>query len=237
MTHPAASDTASQQLPEPAETLDRLLRDRYSCRAFRPDPVPRETIARIVEIAGRSPSWCNVQPWHLTIVGGNRLTALSERLLAHARSHAAEPDFAFPSGYSGPRQARRRECGFQLYDSVGITRENREGARLQSLENFRFFGAPHAAVLTSHRELGPYGGVDCGGFLAAFLLAARSLGVDTIPQAAVAAYPELLRDELGLGDDRQVICAISFGHADESHPANSFRTRRAALDEIVSWLD
>jgi hypothetical protein len=33
-----------------------------------------------------------------------------------------------------------------------------------------------------------------------------------------------------------VLCAISFGFADTDHPANSFRTQRADLDEFVEWL-
>ncbi|MGX1096406.1 nitroreductase [Amorphus sp. MBR-141] len=236
MTHPATADPTPDA--DAAVILDRLLRERYSCRRFRPDPVPRDIIVRMIEMAGRSASWCNVQPWHVTIVEGERLEILSARLYAHARANdPSSPDFAFPAGYSGPRQARRRECGYQLYDSVGITRGDREAARLQALENFRFFGAPHTAILTSHTELGPYGAVDCGAFIATFLLAARSLGVDAIAQAAVATYPEVLKDALGLADDRHVICAITFGHADEAHPANAFRTRRADIDEIATWRD
>lgn len=232
MTTPAAAD-----LTDEAATLDRLLRERYSCRGFRPDPVPRATIVRILELAGRAPSWCNVQPWHLSIIEGERLKGLSERLLAHVQDHPDAPDFDFPTGYTGPHQARRRECGFQLYESVGVARGDREASRRQALENFRFFGAPHVAILTSPAELGTFGAIDCGGFVTAFLLAAKSLGVDTIPQAAIAGFPDFFRSELGLGAERKLICAISFGYGDESHPANGFRTSRAAVDEIATWVD
>ena len=239
MTTPAESDAPAtrQDESEEADALEALVHRRYSCRGFRPDPVPRDIIARIVRIAGGSASWCNVQPWQLTIVGGRRLAALAERLSTHARSNAPAPDFDFPLRYTGPRQARRRECGLQLYDSVGITREDREATRRQALENFRFFGAPHAAILTSHEELGTYGAVDCGAFVSTFLLAARALGVDTIAQAAIASHPDVVREALGLGAERRVVCAISLGYADERHPANSFRTRRAEIDEIATWLD
>ena len=43
-------------MADAVETLLGLLRDRYSCRAFRPDPVPGDVISRIVEAAGRAPS-------------------------------------------------------------------------------------------------------------------------------------------------------------------------------------
>src|ERR1700681_2446416 len=45
--------------------LEELLSERYSCRAFRPDPVPRVTIERILTAAQKTASWCNSQPWRL----------------------------------------------------------------------------------------------------------------------------------------------------------------------------
>ena len=36
--------------------LEELLQERYSVRAFRPDPVPRETIAHMLTVAQRTAS-------------------------------------------------------------------------------------------------------------------------------------------------------------------------------------
>jgi nitroreductase len=105
------------------------------------------------------------------------------------------------------------------------------------LENFRFFGAPHVAIVTTDEALGVYGAVDCGAYVANFMLAARALGVATVPQAALAGYSEMVRAQLGVGDDRRVVCGISFGYADEAHPANSYRTSRAAIDEAATFID
>lgn len=46
-----------------------------------------------------------------------------------------------------------------------------------------------------------------------------------------------LRKFFGIGEDRRIVCGISFGYEDSRHPANQFRTRRAKLDEVASWLD
>ena len=67
----------------------------------------------------------------------------------------------------------------------------------------------------------------------AFTLAAQALGVSTIAQASVAAWPGLIRDHLGLPDSRTILCGISFGYEDPEHPANRFRTERAKLAEIL----
>jgi nitroreductase len=68
------------------------------------------------------------------------------------------------------------------------------------------------------------------------MLAAESLGVASIAQAALASYPDLARDHLGIESDRTVVCGISFGYEDPSHPANAFRVGRAAISESVVWV-
>ncbi|MBX3456663.1 nitroreductase family protein, partial [Ferrovibrio sp.] len=93
------------------------------------------------------------------------------------------------------------------------------------------------AVIHSEEALGPYGAVDCGGFVAGFTLAAQSLGVATIPQAAIASYAAFIRSFFGLPENRLVVCGISFGYADMDAPANGFRTQRATLDDVVAWHD
>jgi nitroreductase len=219
------------------DVLSELLQKRYSCRGFLCDRVPRSTIEKILAIAQRTASWCNAQPWQIAITSGAATIRLRERLLEHVRHARPQPDFAWPSGYHGAYQERRRECGLQLYKSLGVARGDTGAAERQRLENFRLFGAPHVAIITTDRELGIYGAVDCGAYVANFTLAARSLGVAAIAQAALAAYPEFWREHLNLSDERLVVCGISFGYEDSDHPANQFRTTRAAIAQAANWID
>jgi nitroreductase len=147
------------------------------------------------------------------------------------------PDFPFPREYRGVYLERRRESGFQLYNALGIVRGDKEGYRAQALQNFKLFGAPHVALITSEEALGVYGAVDCGGYVSNFMLAAQALGVATIPQAALAGYSDVVRRHFDLGADRRVVCGISFGFADPDHPANSYRTTRAALPDTVTFFE
>ncbi len=220
-----------------ADTLTDLLAQRYSCRAFLPDAVPRDTIERILLLAQRTASWCNAQPWQIVVASGAATDRFREALIRHALEHQAAPDFAFPREYRDAYLARRRECGFQLYESVGIARGDRAAAQRQRLENFRLFGAQHVAIVTTDAALGVYGAVDCGAYVSNFTLAARSLGVASIAQAALAAYPGFIRAHFHVPDDRLVVCAISFGYEDPVHPVNRFRTSRAALAEAVRWIE
>lgn len=215
------------------DTLNTVLDRRYSCRGFKSDPVQQDVIEAIVTTACKVPSWCNAQPWQVVVTQGAATDTFRESLKKTVQSTDPQPDFPWPEGYPGVYGERRRTCGFQLYEAVGIAKADRAGRAAQSFRNFELFDAPHVAIVHSEAELGPYGALDCGGFVSAFTLAASALGVSTIAQASVAAYPEFIRTHFGLDNTRAVLCAISFGYEDPDHPANAFRTERADLDEVL----
>jgi nitroreductase len=221
----------------PIDVLEDLLAARFSCRAFLPKPVPRATIERILAAAQKSASWCNSQPWRLEITSGVATQTFRDVMYGAASSgRPTSGDFPFPREYRGVYLERRRESGFQLYNSLGIARGDKAGYAKQSLENFNFFGAPHVAIVHTDEALGVYGAIDCGGYVTSFMLAAQALGVATVPQAALAFHSEVVRQHFGLGDDRRVVCGISFGYPDREHKANSYRTTRARLGETVRFV-
>ncbi|MBN9460944.1 MAG: nitroreductase [Burkholderiales bacterium] len=222
--------------PAAADTLESLLAARYSCRAFRGEKVDRTIIERILQMAQRTASWCNAQPWQVIVTAGPATERFRQAYLAFAASNAPATDLPFPREYRGVHLQRRRESGLQLYRSVGIERADLEGRRRQERENFRLFGAPHVAIVTTDEALGVYGAIDCGAWVSNFMLAAQSLGVASIAQGALAAHSGFVRRFFGLGEDRRVVCGVSFGYEDTAHPANGFRTSRAPLGEVVSWV-
>lgn len=219
------------------EVLAQLLAGRHSCRGFRPDPVPRDTIATILELAQRTASWCNAQPWQVHVLSAQATGRLREELMDYARAHPPQADFDFPSAYEGTYLERRRECGLQLYSATGVARGDQAASERQWLENYRLFGAPHLAIVSSHAPLGTYAAIDCGAYVHNFMIAAWSLGVASIAQAAQAAVSAFWRERLQLPADRKVVCGIAFGYEDPSHPANVFRTSRAPLAQAVRWVD
>jgi nitroreductase len=223
---------------EPIDVLEGLLKDRFSCRAFLATPVARTTIERILAAAQRTASWCNSQPWRLEITSGEATAKFRKLMYGVASSGSPNSgDFPFPREYRGVYLDRRRESGFQLYNSLGIPRGDKAAYARQALENFNFFGAPHVAIVHTDDALGVYGAIDCGGYVANFTLAAQALGVATIPQAALAFHSETVRRHFALGEDRRVVCGISFGYPDRGHKANSYRTTRAATSDAATFVE
>lgn len=233
MTQQDAGPTATGT---PIDALDTLLQQRHSCRAFRNEPVPRTTILQILSTAQRTASWCNSQPWQAHIVSGAPLQALLGDLMAHAQAGAPPaPEIDWPQ-YHGTYQQRRRECGRALYQAVGVQAGDRAASARQTQENFRAFGAPHLAIVTSAAALGTHGVMDCGAWVANFMLAATALGVASIAQAAMATWPDVLRQHLNIPAERRIVCGLSFGWEDTQHPANGFRTSLVPVDDVVQWV-
>jgi nitroreductase len=225
--------------PHELVVLSRLLAERFSCRGYRPDPVPRAVIERMLEVAQMSAS-----SWQVIVTEGEGTERFRKLLfeqaaldMAERGAPASEPDFAFPSAYRGIYKERQREVGWQLYESVGVTFGDRVASGKQALENFRLFGAPHALIVTTERDLGVYGAIDCGLYVGSILLAAQSLGLGMIPQAALAVYAPLMHEHFSIPEERKIVVGASFGYADGTHPANSFRSRRAPLADVVRWVD
>lgn len=225
----------SQEGTQEAALLGELLARRHSCRAFLPGEVPRATIEQMLELAQRTATWCNTQPWQIFLSRGENARRLKEKLRHAAGQGAADPDLPFPPEYRGEHLARRREAGFQLYAAAGIEKGDRVASRALALRNFELFGAPHCAVMAMPAYLGPYAALDCGGWIANFLLAAEAHGVAAIPQAALAQQSPVLREHFGIAQESTILCGIAFGFEDKASALNSYRTGRAALCDACTW--
>lgn len=221
--------------PTASTTLTDLLAHRHSARAFTDREVPREVVDEVLAKAQRAPSWCNTQPWQVHVLSGGARDRFSKTLGEAVLTRPQVADLGLPT-YTGVAAERRRESGYALYEALGIERSDRDARALQSFKNFEFFGAPHVLVLTTDAELGTYGAVDAGGWLTVLMLLLAEAGVGSIAQGAIAMYSDVVRDFLGLGEDRRVVCAVSFGYEDAEDPVNAFRTSRAPMGEVVHHL-
>jgi len=217
--------------------LTTALRERHSARAFQTLVPTRDSVERAVSNASTAPSSKNGQPWKLFVALGDATDRIRDRLCAcFDNGVVATPDYRYSPVEMPPEMMERaRACGFGLFAHKGIARDDKPARRENDRENFRLFGAPGVAILTLPRvaEKGTF--LDGGLFLAQFLLALRGEGYEATPMYSVAGYPDILRQEMSIPDDRLVVCAVAFGTEDPSAHVNAFRTGREPVENLISW--
>ncbi len=220
-------------------TVAQAITGRQSIRAYLDKPVPRETIARILEIAGRAPSGSNIQPWKVHVLTGAARDRLAEDLTArHAGGDEGEREYNYyPVTWREPYLARRRACGWGLYGILGLTRDDKAGMAAQHRQNFSFFGAPVGLIFTIDRDMELGSWLDTGMFIQSVMIAARGEGLETCPQAAFCQYHDAIRQHLRLGQDQIVVCGMALGFAEPAARINTFRTERERLEAFVTWVE
>ncbi len=214
------------------------IRTRRSLRAFKSTPIPRETMDRILETAGRSPSFTNTQPWEVAVVSGKKKDELSRILCRMAESDVpANPDLPSPKGWPPELERRAREHGARRFSALGIERENEQQRKEMRLLNFRFYGAPCVLFLFMDRTLTSWSIFDMGLFAQSLILAAHSLGLGSCLQAAIAGYPDAVREFLGIPKTKLLVLGISIGYPDLEAPINAYHSSRVSPKDFVRGYD
>jgi nitroreductase len=232
----SAADRALTEEPAIDPTaLAALLAGRRSIRAFGPDPLPQALLVELFAAAQHAPSWCNIQPWRVVVTAPPLTAALGDDVLAAYEAGERGPEIPFPPEYPAPYLAHRRACAGSLYQAMGIVRGDDAGRDDAWRRNYRFFGAPHVAVVSVDRRLGAYALIDVGIWLGYLLAQAEALGIATCPMASLAAYPGPLRRRLPLGEHESIALGIALGYADGAAPANRCQTPRDPIDANVMF--
>lgn len=221
------------------DVIKKAITSRQSKRAFLPTPIDRSIIDELLQIAGTAPSGSNIQPWQVHVVSGAARDRLSAALLAaHQAKRPVSREYNYyPVHWRSPYIDRRRATGWGLYGLLGIQRGDHEASARQHGRNYEFFGAPLVLIFTIDRDLEAGSWLDYGMFLQNIMIAARGFGLHSCPQAALANYPEIVKEHLGIGDDKMVVCGMSLGYEDGNAPINEYQPARISLDEFVTYHD
>lgn len=196
-------------------------------RAFKSTPVAEEVIQEVLELARLAPSNSNTQPWRIDIVSGAARDRLKQAI--HAEMQAGiKPYPVFPPGGSGLKgryKERQRECAYQYFGAVGIDKEDKVARRNLSLQNYEFFGAPHAAFLSYPQTMHRANALDIGIFLQTLMLLFVERGIASCPQGALATYPNPVKAMLPVPEENAILCGLSFGYPDTDAQINSAQAK------------
>jgi nitroreductase len=216
-----------------------VITSRHCKRAFLDRPVPREILERVLSAAAHAPSPRNTQFWQVAVLTGEARAEISRRLRRAADSgRQYEPDYSNrPTPMGELPEQRAFAWGAAYYGALGIARADEAGRQEVERRNLRFYDAPAAMVFHLPATAVPGTFLEMGFFVQNVMLGLVACGLGSCPQYSVARYGDVLRDALGLGADRLIVCTLCVGYVDESAPINTFYPQRAALEEYTQWHD
>jgi nitroreductase len=217
--------------------LDQAVRGRRSIRAFLPDPVPRDKIRKVIELAQWAPSWGNTQPWEIVVADGEKAGFLARTFPEEAmKGNPPRADIPMPIEFPEVHKNRYTGLGRELLTSLGIARDDLEGRKQHYLNMYSFFGAPAVIYLVIDGRLSvPYACLDIGSVGTTICYAAVQEGLGTIYLAASMHFPDIVRSVLEIPEDKKVVIGIAIGFPHPEAPAALFRSSRAPVDEILRF--
>ena len=222
----------------PELTVTEAIKQRRSIRGFQDQQVPQEVLQEIFTTANGAPSNCNTQPWHVSVVSGAKRDQLAEALVAEILS-GKRPQFDFKPGdanLSGIYKERQFDCAMRLYGTMGIDRKDRAKRNELMLQNWQFFGAPHVAFISMPSSMGEVNAVDIGIYLQTLMLLLVEHGLGSVPQGALAMYPDPVREIVGIPEGNSLICGLSFGYPADDEQINKVITDRVSLETNVVFV-
>ena len=208
---------------------------RSSIRAFLNDPVPDELLKVLLKKSSRAASGGNLQPWKIFIINNSSMKRFLEFQATWTEAEVPAYDI-YPSKLKEPYRTSRFELGEQMYELLGIAREDKEARIAQVMENFRFFGAPCAFFCFVDRQMGPPQWSDLGMFLQTFMLLAKEAGLHTCAQEAWSIKQDSVAKFLNAEDSDILFCGMAIGYRDDTAPVNSLKSERRPLKEWAKFL-
>ena len=217
------------------DVLDAV-KSRKSIRGYKPTAVPKEVLEDIITRASRSPSSMNTQPWEITVVTGDILEKIKEENLGHLASGIQpEPDIS-ATPYEGKWRQRQVELGVQLFQLMGIAREDKEKRAQWMQRAFRFFDAPAVIIVSDEKSVNlEHSLLAIGSLAQTICLIALHYGLGTCIQDRGIAFPDVVRKYTSIPESQLVVLCIIIGYPDWDFPANNLESKRESLETFVTW--
>jgi nitroreductase len=216
--------------------LVEVIKARKSYRAFKPDPVPKDVLKRIIEQALRAPSWANTQPWEFAVVTGKQLKEIQDGFVTRGRVKPT-PDIARPYVFPEPYISRIRALRPRPREELTEEEEDE-----RAVKNYRHYGATTCIYLLVPRKffyqekgINVWSLYDCGSAVQNLMLLATNEGLGTIAQAQAVVFPDIIRKATGIPESKLIALGIAIGYPDMDDPTAGERRVREPVDKVVSW--
>ena len=217
--------------------VTQAIQQRHSVRAFLDKAVPQCVLETLFDTARYAPSGVNMQPWKVAILTGKAKQTLEQKMVDAFKAGKKEKmDYHYyPTEWRSPYKERRVATGNQLYKQLGIERQDKTARLNQWQANYRAFDAPVMLLffIDASLEKGAY--IDYGLLMQNIMLLAEEAGLSTCPQAALAEFPSLVKTQLAIDPQQNLIGGMALGYKDKTHKINQFRTPREQTNAFCTF--
>ncbi len=214
-------------------------KSRKSARGFLDKPIPKTVVDEIIAAAKWAPSSYNTQTWRVHAVTGEPLDKIragnTENTLA-GKPHVR--DFPYKEDYEGIHRQRQIDVAIQLFEVMGIGREDKEKRTDWMLRGFRQFDAPVSLVLTYDKALEPaaISQFSLGSLAYGIVLAAWERGIGCVINGQGIMQSDVVHKHANIPDDEAIMICIAMGYPDDSFEANQVRSTRANNEDFVTYV-
>jgi len=218
---------------------EEIAQDRRSIRGYKTDPIPREILEEIIHIAKHAPSSMNTQPWHFHVLTGEPLERIrkgnTDKMMAGS---SVDREIKLNHGYEGPHRERQIEIAVQLFEAMGIARDDKERRMDWVMRGFRQFDAPVSIVITVDKALADdtIAHFDCGAATYGLVLAAWSKGIGSVINGQGIMQSSVVRENANIPEDQVIMTCVAMGYPDETFVANDVKSRRSPNDKVASFI-
>ncbi len=219
--------------------FEEVVLGRRSIRGFRDEPVSKEIIREVVQLATRAPSSMNTQPWHLHVVTGEPLDRIragnTERNLAGV---PASREIRMHGPYQGKHRDRQKAIAVQLFDAMDIAWTDKERRQDWVLRGFRQFDAPVSIVVAFDADLtdNDIAIFDCGAVVNCLVNAAWSKGLGCVINGQGITQSPVVREHAQIPDDQVIMSCVAMGWPAEDFAANDVVSTRRPVDDVVNFV-
>jgi len=213
--------------------------ERRSIRGYQQKPVPRELIEEIIDLAKRAPSSMNTQPWHFHVITGEPLERIrkgnTEKMMSGS---AVDREIKMNHGYEGPHRERQIEIAVQLFEAMGIARDDKPKRLDWVMRGFRQFDAPVSIVITVDKALADdtIAHFDCGAATYGLVLAAWSKGLGSVINGQGIMQSSVVRENANIPEDEVIMTCVAMGYPSDEFVANEVKSRRVANEQVASFV-
>ena len=222
-----------------AMNFTEFSQSRKSVRGFKNKPIAKDVIDEIISTAKWAPSSYNTQTWQIHAVAGEVLNKIREGNTNNTLSGVKpKRDFAYKEEYQGIHKQRQRDVAMQLFEVMGIERDDKEKRTDWMLRGFRQFDAPVSLVLTYKKDLEPAAitQFSLGSLAYGIILAAWERGIGCVINGQGIMQSAVVHEHANIPDDEAIMICIAMGYPDENFAANNVRSTRIDNSDFVKYI-